>query len=624
MNQTPNHHAPISSRPQIPITSMSNPIKNYCYRHQPNSKCRNTADEPSMELLQKELETFSQCDQKSISLVWSLFSAASAKRRHLMLQGILAQCCFPQLSYLSTTVRELIRIDFITALPTEISVRILCFLDTKSLCKAAQVNKGWKILAEDDVIWHRMCEQHIHRKCTKCGWGLPLLERKKLRTWKRQKELHTADLRSKTKSPAPQDSFNINDSPATIQLNSKACSKRMVDELDSDSSTAETSLSQSKWNQREDAMKPKFRPWKEVYKDRFQVGSNWKYGRCSTKVFRGHLSGVSCLQFDDNVLATGSRDFTIKIWNLEKAECIRTLRGHRSGVEALQFDNQKLISGSLDKTIRVWNWRTGECINQYLAHQSGVIALNFVGNLLASGSMDTTIKVWNFEDKSVFALHGHTDWVNAIKVDEASRTLLSASDDRSVRLWDLDTHQTIQVFDGHVGQVQQVSFLPKEFEFDHVDGSEPENGSIISITSDTQSRSSTLPSTWYELWPATRPKPPRYILTGALDCTVRLWDVSTGLCLRTFFGHLEGIWALAADTLRVVTGAEDKLLKVWDIRSGRCEKTFSGHVGSITCIGLSDSRMCTGSEDSEVRMYSFKHEESRTISNVATSIEDLT
>src|SRR5437667_12011076 len=106
-----------------------------------------------------------------------------------MLQGILAQCCFPQLSFLSAQVRDLIKIDFLTALPPEISFKILCFLDTTSLCKAAQVSRRWRQLADDDVIWHRMCEQHIDRKCTKCGWGLPLLERKRLRASKRQIQL---------------------------------------------------------------------------------------------------------------------------------------------------------------------------------------------------------------------------------------------------------------------------------------------------------------------------------------------------------------------------------------------------------------------------------------------------
>lgn len=562
----------------------------------------------------QDLETLSQADQQGVSHVWSLFSAAPAKHRNLMLQGILTQCCFPQLSYLSTAVRDLIRIDFITALPNEIAFKILCYLDTTSLCKAAQVSQKWRILADDDVVWHKMCEQHIDRKCTKCGWGLPLLERKRLRDWKRQQQLRATGRGlnewSPNLTPIPDDNGST-DMIKTPSLNGS--SKRTADSFTSDVLVKSSEISKRQRTEESYLAKPKFRPWKDVYKDRFKVGTNWKYGRCSTKTFRGHTNGVMCLQFDDNILATGSYDSTIKIWNIETGECIRTLRGHTSGIRALQFDDTKLISGSLDRTLRVWNWRTGECVANYGGHTEGIIALHFEGNLLVSGSIDRTVKVWNFEDKSTFCLTGHKDWVNAVKLDSASRTIFSASDDCTVRLWDLDTRRTIRVFEGHVGQVQQVTLLPAEYEPDDVEPEdvEPEDvdDGTLSTASTTDLNATPIPpfKPTFEDWPATRPQPPRYMLTAGLDSTVRLWDVATGRCLKTFFGHVEGVWALAGDTLRVVSGAEDRMVKVWDARTGKCERTFTGHAGPVTCIGLSDSRMVTGSEDCEVRMYSFKN-----------------
>src|SRR5688572_9173240 len=106
-----------------------------------------------------------------------------------MLQGIITQCCFPQLSTVAREVQEQLKIDFLGTLPTELSYKILTYLDTFSLCKAAQVSRRWRDLADDDVVWHRMCEQHIDRKCTTCGWGLPLLERKKLAAWSRHQRV---------------------------------------------------------------------------------------------------------------------------------------------------------------------------------------------------------------------------------------------------------------------------------------------------------------------------------------------------------------------------------------------------------------------------------------------------
>lgn len=524
-----------------------------------------------------------------------------------MLQGILTSCCFPQLSYLSSSVRELIRIDFLSAFPPEISFRILCYLDTTSLCKATQVSQKWRSLADDNVVWHKMCEQHIDRKCTKCGWGLPSLERKRLRASKRQLQLRATgrglnewspDITPAADTSPPQRTHTsvtdfANTTPAS-DLHQHNDGQTELGHLASDDSYFQL----------------RTRPWKDVYKDRFKVGINWKHGRYTPKLFKGHSNGVMCLQFDDNILATGSYDTTIKIWDVKTCEEIRTLSGHESGVRCLQFDESKLISGSMDRSLKVWNWRTGECLSTYTGHSSGVIGLHFDSALLASGSADKTIKIWNFEDKSTLILRGHGDWVNAVKLDTASRTVVSASDDFTAKLWDLETKQCIRTFEGHVGQVQQVLFMPAEFDFED-SGSDEHDGTSSTASQRSQSTSGqeVVDAPSNDCFGAgfsntQRPQPPRYILTSALDSMIRMWDTSNGKCLKTYFGHLEGVWALAADTLRMVSGAEDRMVKVWDHRNGY-ERTFTGHSGPVTCIGLSDCKLCTGSEDCEVRMYSF-------------------
>jgi F-box and WD-40 domain protein MET30 len=528
-----------------------------------------------------------------------------------MLQGILAQCCFPQLSLISASVRELIRIDFLTALPPELAFKILSYLDTASLCRAAQVSRRWRALADDDVVWHRMCEQHIHRKCTKCGWGLPLLERKRLRASRRQIEHRAINWDNRSLSPGTKGILNVPPGSAGSVSDVSGPESPRHDGIDSQDRAVGRCRKRSVTPAQEDdgQAKAKLRPWKEVYKDRFKVGTNWKYGRCSMKIFKGHTNGVMCLQFEDNILATGSYDATIKIWDTDTGEELRTLRGHESGIRCLQFDDTKLVSGSIDTKLKVWNWRTGECISTYTGHLGGIISLHFGfgSTIVASASTDMTVKIWNFEDKSTFSLRGHTDWVNAVRVDTESRTVFSASDDCTVRLWDLETKTCIRVFRGHVGQVQQVIPLPREFEFEEHDAdSEDECNSTRSGDCPSPlSVSSYASSPFGPSFDGSRPPPPRYMVTSALDSTIRLWETCTGRCLRTLFGHLEGVWALSADTLRIISGAEDRMVKVWDPRTGKCQRTFTGHSGPVTCIGLGDSRFASGSEDCEVRMYSF-------------------
>ncbi|VUC21108.1 unnamed protein product [Clonostachys rosea] len=573
------------------------PNTKYCYRHRPDSKCRRAADETKMGAIQRELNSLTSQDQQAITHVWSLFSAAPAKHRELMLQGIITQCCFPQLSAVSREVHEQLKIDFLTALPAELSYKILCSLDTVSLCKAAQVSRRWRNLADDDVVWHRMCEQHVDRRCTKCGWGLPLLEKKKLIAWGKKHKHHS------------ERDHSDGDEPVSSPTETK---KRPMLSRENGSDSKRQRLDQSAKSRAQLEGERKFRPWKDVYRDRFKVGYNWKTGRCSIKTFKGHDNGVTCLQFDHNILATGSYDTTIKIWNIETGTELRTLRGHTGAVRTLQFDESKLISGSFDKTIKVWNWQTGECLSTLQCHTEGVLSVHFDGPLLASGSIDKTVKIFNFDTKETFHLRGHKDWVNHVRIDYDSRTVFSASDDLTVKLWDLDSKQCIKTFQGHVGQVQQLLLMPPDFEPDEVPSSDSSND-----TSSVHSRRSVTPVPEEDdrssfgsgfVADASRPLPPRYMLTGGLDNTVRLWDTVTGKCMRSMFGHVEGIWGLVGDTLRVVTGANDAMTKVWEPRSGKCERSFTGHAGPVTCVGLSDSRMASGSEDGDVFLYSFEGE----------------
>lgn len=528
-----------------------------------------------------------------------------------MLQGIITQCCFPQLSTVSREVQEQLKIDFLTALPTELSYKILCRLDTVSLCKAAQVSRRWRDLADDDVVWHRMCEQHIDRKCTTCGWGLPLLEKKRMKAWSKHQQ--TAHARP---PPSPEISIENDEGPASSP--SEGSNKRPVSSQD-DMPSKRQRVNGYGNSQPQLEVERKYRPWKDVYRDRFKVGFNWKTGRCAIRTFRGHENGVTCLQFDHNILASGSYDTTIKIWNIETGEVIRTLRGHTSVVRTLQFDGFKLISGSLDKTIKIWNWQTGECLSTLQCHTDGVLSVHFDGCTLASGSIDKTVKIFSFNNKQTFSLRGHSDWVNHVRIDSNSRTVFSASDDLSVKIWDLDSKQCLKTLHGHVGQVQQVLLLPPDFEPDEDPGTD--KADTASIRSGRSGRSITPIPTPEQVAvddrasfgygfvsDPLRPLPPRYMLTGGLDNTVRLWDIHSGKCIRRMFGHVEGIWGLVGDTLRVVTGANDSMTKIWEPRSGKCERSFTGHSGPVMCVGLSDSRMASGSEDGDIRLYSFEGE----------------
>jgi F-box and WD-40 domain protein MET30 len=496
-------------------------------------------------------------------------------------------CCFSQLSLLTEQLAHLIRIDPFVILPREISLKILGHLDATSLCRAAQVTRKWRSLADDDVLWRGICEQHIGQKCRKCGWGLPVLEKKRnfcpqsgspspppptlplpLPSYKRSRDDYANLLTPPSKRQRRHSPSHSSSSPSmlTRPLDTDPSSALLVS---SPSCTPSESLT---------------RPWKDVYSERMTIERNWRRGRCTVRTLQGHTDGIMCLQFNETlshpafpVLITGSYDRTVRVWNLETGVELHCLKGHERAVRALQFDEAKLITGSMDRTLKVWDWRSGKCIRTLTGHSEGVVSLNFDSNVLASGSVDSTIKVWNLRTGGAFTLRGHSDWVNAVQLwdsngptrpsstdvslldvsgvlssssssgaeIDAGKMLFSASDDGTIKMWDLTSRMCIRTIAGHVAQVQSMKLL---FASDCNDE--------LSEASARRAMSSPSPSTSS----GNRKKP--LLISGSLDNTIKLWDIETGKSVQTFFGHIEGVWAVASDKLRLVSGSHDRTIKV--------------------------------------------------------------
>lgn len=526
-------------------------------------------------------------ERQAINAVWSNFSSSSHPRRALILQGLLTMCCFSQLSLLTEQLAHLIRIDPFAVLPREVSLKVLGYLDATSLCRAAQVTKRWKHLADDNILWRGICEQHIGQKCHKCGWGLPVLEKKR-----------AFRFRSKSPCPALPRSLKRSADDRADDHHSRHPLKRQRSEPDTADSSSPPSSTHSLSSAllTPDPATSTFstsitRPWKDVYSERMTIERNWRRGRCTVRTLKGHTDGVMCLQFSETlshpafpVLITGSYDRTVRVWNLETGIELQCLKGHTCPVRALQFDEVKLITGSMDCTLKVWDWRRGKCIRTLNGHTEGVVCLNFDSNVLASGSKDSTIKVWNLRTGGAFTLRGHSDWVNAVqlwdsnpdtgapslnpsifdvsgstspnastKID-AGKMLFSASDDGTIKLWDLNLRTCIRQFTGHIGQVQSMKLLLAE---------ECEEEPADEAAKPTAEGSVSTPGSEVELGNLLTPQRKKPVLiSGSLDNTIKLWDIETGKTTRTYFGHIEGVWAVASDKMRLVSGSHDRTIKV--------------------------------------------------------------
>lgn len=123
--------------------------------------------------------------------------------------------------------------------------------------------------------------------------------------------------------------------------------------------------------------------------------TNWSTGKYKIIDLKGHSNTVLCLTIDENRLATGSLDRTVKVWSLLDGGLKLTLYGHYKGVWCLKFITKYLLcSGSFDSTIKIWNLKDGTCSRTLFSHFGPIWALAKSDNILVSASQDKTVLIF--------------------------------------------------------------------------------------------------------------------------------------------------------------------------------------------------------------------------------------
>ncbi|ETS60093.1 hypothetical protein PaG_06088 [Moesziomyces aphidis] len=198
----------------------------------------------------------------------------------------------------------------------------------------------------------------------------------------------------------------------------------------------------------------------------------------NVKTLHGHDHSVSSVAFlpGDGFLVSASRDKTIKIWELATGFCTRTLHGHAEWVRSAipSDDGRWLLSCSTDQTARIWDLSTGETkvelrdhdhvvevaifapVSAYAALRelAGLVApkdasASAPGQFAATGSRDKTIKIWDSAGQCLKTLTGHDNWVRGLAFSPNGKNLLSVSDDKTMRIWDLKTGRCAKTIDAH-------------------------------------------------------------------------------------------------------------------------------------------------------------------------------
>ncbi|KAG8122721.1 hypothetical protein E2320_018239 [Naja naja] len=346
----------------------------------------------------------------------------------------------------------------------------------------------------------------------------------------------------------------------------------------------------------------------------------------------GHRSPVTRVIFHPvfSVMVSASEDATIKVWDYETGDFERTLKGHTDSVQDISFDHsgKLLASCSADMTIKLWDFQGFECIRTMHGHDHNVssVAIMPNGDYIVSASRDKTIKMWEIQtgikrqvigktslrqnqqscssdEDTEFSLvaqlvdddhrhmpdlgycvktfTGHREWVRMVRPNQDGTLIASCSNDQTVRVWVVATKECKAELREHEHVVECISWAP-----------ESSYSTILEATGSESKKSG---------------KPGPFLLSGSRDKTIKMWDISTGMCLMTLVGHdnwVRGVLFHSGGKF-ILSCADDKTLRVWDYKNKRCMKTLNAHEHFVTSLDFHKTApyVVTGSVDQTVKVW---------------------
>ncbi|MHA2334001.1 MAG: WD40 domain-containing protein [Candidatus Hodarchaeales archaeon] len=295
----------------------------------------------------------------------------------------------------------------------------------------------------------------------------------------------------------------------------------------------------------------------------------------------GHGSGVGvnprtkvAFSPDEQLLATGGGDGLIKLWDVTSGKLIQTLTGYTSSLMEVVFspDGTLLASCSQDSTVKIWNVARGTDFQELTEQTSAISAVAFSpdGTIIASSTDDQEVALWNVTSDingikitESQPLNGHVDEVTSIAFSPSGTVMASGGSDTDIILWNTTTWGQMHVLSNHTEKLLTVAFS----------------------SDDT-------------------------VLASASDHTVRLWNVSSGIEIRTrLFGHSSDVRSVAFSPTGTIlaSSSADRDIRLWYLSNWSLKGApLKGHDSGVNCIAFSPNGqiLASGSDDKTIRLWS--------------------
>jgi len=257
-----------------------------------------------------------------------------------------------------------------------------------------------------------------------------------------------------------------------------------------------------------------------------------------------HPSGITNIAFspDGNFIATTAYDEKVRLWKLPEGVLVKEFTGHKGTVWSVDFsaDGKTIASSGEDASIKLWD-TSGRLIRTLTGHSLNIWNVKFSpdGKWIASGSYDKTVKIWNVSmGKNEHTLTDHSEAIVAIAYSQNGKILASTSDDKTIKLWNTNNWSLVRTLTVPE-HVQAVDFSPNCKMLAAGGRDKPVVGEFLqNFLGDSKYNK---------------------------GVSMRLWDVGTGKLLQTFSEHANDVNDISwcPDGKWIATGSSDRTVELW-------------------------------------------------------------